>query len=87
MSLLPQTICPGITNEFLSTGTAAVICSGVDTEARFVPTERRSVDATSRTKTDGDRVKLGTILDPWPSFATGGFDWFLAGECDVGAEP
>ncbi len=35
MSLLPQTICPGVTNEFLSTGTAAVICSGAETEASF----------------------------------------------------
>ena len=35
-------------------------------------------DATSRTKTDGDRISLRPIPDPWRSFVTRGFDWVCA---------
>jgi hypothetical protein len=35
-------------------------------------------DATSRTKIDGDKISLGPIPDPWPSFVTGRFDWVCA---------
>jgi hypothetical protein len=36
-----------------------------------------TIDATDVAKTDGDRISLRPIPDPWPSFFTGGLDWGL----------
>jgi len=50
MSVLPQTIRPGVTNESLSTGTAAVICSGAQTEACSPTRFDAEVDAIAPSK-------------------------------------